>query len=87
MNATPSQFNQVNLNNHNPIDTGNPLILNLDPQPLSYVLIDHDTTKALNESAQAHAASRQTQKWSTKFKLLESIKSTSKKFLFYSKPV
>lgn len=29
-----------------------------DPRPLSYALIDFDTTKALNESAQAHAASR-----------------------------
>lgn len=29
-----------------------------DPRPLSYVLIDFDTTKALEESAQAHAANR-----------------------------
>ena len=29
-----------------------------DPRPLSYALIDFDTTKALNESAKAHAASR-----------------------------
>lgn len=29
-----------------------------DPKPLSYALIDFDTTKALTESAQAHAASR-----------------------------
>ena len=29
-----------------------------DPKPLSYALIDFHTTKALNESAQAHAASR-----------------------------
>lgn len=31
-----------------------------DPCPLSYALIDFNTTKALNESAQAHAASRGT---------------------------
>lgn len=31
---------------------------NLCILPLSYVLIDFDTTKALNDSAQAHAASR-----------------------------
>lgn len=34
---------------------------NADPRPLSkvsYVLIDHQTTKALNQTAQAHAASR-----------------------------
>jgi len=30
----------------------------VDPRPLSYALIDFDTTKALNESAQAHAANR-----------------------------
>lgn len=29
-----------------------------DPKPLCYALIDFDTTKALTESAQAHAASR-----------------------------
>lgn len=29
-----------------------------DPRPLSYAMIDFDTTKALNESAQAHAANR-----------------------------
>lgn len=29
-----------------------------DPRPLSYTLIDFDTTKALTESAQAHAANR-----------------------------
>lgn len=32
----------------------------IDPRPLSYAIIDFDTTKALNESAQAHAASRVT---------------------------
>lgn len=30
----------------------------VDPRPLSYALIDFETTKALNDSAQAHAATR-----------------------------
>lgn len=30
----------------------------VDPRPLSYALIDFETTKALNDSAQAHAANR-----------------------------
>lgn len=46
------------------IDQLNPLMTDgregADPRPLSYALIDFDTTKALNESAQAHAANRET---------------------------
>lgn len=46
------------------VDHINPLMMEgqegADPRPLSYALIDFDTTKALNESAQAHAASRET---------------------------
>lgn len=51
--ATTSTDNNQSPNTYN-IDTQS------DPRPLSYVLIDFDTTKALEESAQAHAANRQT---------------------------
>lgn len=34
-------------------------LLVTDPRPLSYALIDFETTKALNDSAQSHAANRE----------------------------
>lgn len=55
--STSTDGHAINLFSSIPVDTRN-----ADPKPLSYVLIDFDTTKALNESAQAHAASRQTHK-------------------------
>lgn len=59
-NVTTNQFNQPN-NNNNPNQLSSQQADGADPRPLSsYVLIDHDITRALNESAQAHAASRQT---------------------------
>lgn len=51
--ASTSTDNQA-IDHPNSLINGDPE----DPRPLSYVMIDFDTTKALNESAQAHAASR-----------------------------